>query len=59
MTVIAYRDGVMAADTEASDSIVRVAGVEKVLLGLDGALYGFAGRSSICSEIMAWVGSGK
>lgn len=55
MTVIAYRDGVMAADTSCADSVSKVSWAQKVLRGPDGALYGFAGRVSLCCEIARWV----
>lgn len=58
MTVIAYRDGVMAADTLASDSVLKVAGLRKIARGPDGALYGCGGRASICCEILRWVDGG-
>lgn len=52
MTVIAYRDGVMAADALASDSVLKVAGLRKIARGPDGTLYGCGGRASICCEIL-------
>ena len=58
MTVIAYRDGVMAADTLASDGLLKVAGMRKVVRGSDGVLYGVAGAAGICCAIARWVESG-
>lgn len=58
MTVIAYRDGVMAADTLASDGLLKVAGLRKVVRGSDGTLYGLAGAAGICCGIARWVDGG-
>ena len=58
MTVIAYRDGVMAGDTLASDSVLKVSGLRKVARGADGTLYGFSGRASMCCELLRWVEAG-
>lgn len=58
MTVIVYRDGVMAADTQAEDSLQRVAGLRKVMRGPDGTLYGAAGALALCSAFLRWVDGG-
>jgi ATP-dependent HslUV protease subunit HslV len=58
MTVIAYRDGVMAADTLGSDSVLKVSGMRKIARGPDGTLYGCGGRASICCDFLRWVDGG-
>jgi ATP-dependent HslUV protease subunit HslV len=58
MTVIAYRDGVMAADTQAEDGVSKVGGAVKVARGSDGSLYGFAGRMALCCGLARWVEGG-
>lgn len=58
MTVIAYRDGVMAADTGAwlGDAVVR--GFRKVARGPDGTLYGGCGSMARVCEFLTWVDGG-
>ena len=58
MTVIAYRDGVMAADSLAQDGVLKVSGLQKVIRGDDGSLYGMAGAAGMCCEIRRWIEGG-
>jgi ATP-dependent HslUV protease subunit HslV len=58
MTVIAYRDGVMAADSGSFAGISTFAYARKVARGPDGTLYGVVGRMSEGSAFLAWVDAG-
>ena len=55
MTVIVYRDGVMAADRQSTITGVRACQVTKVARrGSDGALIGVAGDAALASAVMRW-----
>ncbi|WP_426314533.1 hypothetical protein ACN9MF_28345 [Methylobacterium fujisawaense] len=58
MTTIAYRDGVMAADSGSwmGDACHRWA--RKLARGPDGTLYGTAGHAAECEAFLAWVRAG-
>lgn len=55
MTVIAYRDGVMASDSGAFEGDSVYPWSRKVASGADGALWGYAGCSAIGDEFLKWV----
>jgi ATP-dependent HslUV protease subunit HslV len=58
MTVIVFRDGVMASDSGAFSGCDVFPWARKVAKGPDGALWGFAGSAAIGSAFLAWVDSG-
>lgn len=58
MTTIAYRAGVMAADTGSLYGDAKIAGVNKLAVGPDGAVYGAAGNASLARVFLDWVRSG-
>lgn len=57
MTVVAYRHGVMAADSGAAGDFPHP-WARKLARGLDGTLYGVAGVSGECSSFLRWVAAG-
>lgn len=59
MTVIAYRDGVMAADTGAIFSGVVSAGHRKIVRGPDGTLAGASGQMVPASQWLDWIAGGE
>jgi hypothetical protein len=59
MTVVAYRDGVMASDSGAWMGDASHGWAEKLARGMGGALYGVAGRAAQCEEFLAWVRAGE
>ena len=60
MTVIVYRDGVMAADRQSTISGVRVCQVTKLARrATDGALIGVAGDAALASALMRWFLDGE
>ena len=59
MTVIAYRDGVMAADSGSWDQCdVQHSWTRKIARGPDGTLYGVAGNAPEGMAFLAWVDNG-
>ena len=58
MTTIAYRDGVMAADSGAWHGDALNPWAKKVAKGKDGVLYGLTGNAAECSAYIAWVNGG-
>jgi hypothetical protein len=58
MTVIAYRDGVMAADAGGWRGDAVMPWFRKVARGPDGALYGGSGSAARVCEFLAWVDGG-
>jgi ATP-dependent HslUV protease subunit HslV len=58
MTTIAYRDGVMAADSGVwlGDAVVPWA--RKLIRGPDGALFGFSGNAGHATTFFEWVDGG-
>lgn len=58
MTTIAYRAGVMAADTGSLYGDSKIAGVTKLAIGPDGAVYGTTGNASLARVFLDWVRSG-
>lgn len=60
MTVIVYRDGVMAADRQSTIMGVRACEVTKVARRpSDGALIGVAGDAGLASAFMRWFVAGE
>ena len=58
LTVIAYRDGIMAADSGSFSGCCVFPYARKLARGPDGTLYGIAGRLSEASFFLAWVDGG-
>ena len=59
MTTIAYKDGVMAADSGSWIGDLVANGVVKVARGADGSLYGVTGYAGPCSGFIRWVNGGE
>jgi hypothetical protein len=55
MTIIAYRDGVLAADTAAHNGATRICGVTKIARREDGVLAGASGGPDFMGEFLRWV----
>lgn len=55
MTTVAYRDGVIAADSGCWIGDIVVNTIVKVARGADGSLYGVTGRASECQLFLMWV----
>lgn len=56
MTIIAFKDGIMAADSAGFVGSVRVkVGRPKIRRGADGSLYGFAGATSVINLCADWL----
>lgn len=58
MTTIAYRDGVMAADSGCWIGDARHGWARKLARGPDGGLYGCAGNAAQVRAFLAWVDAG-
>lgn len=58
MTIIAYRNGIMAADTGVFAGSTVVGKSVKVVRALDGTLYGACGYSGDAAEFRKWVRDG-
>lgn len=58
MTVIAYRDGVMAADTGGWRGDALIPWFRKVARGPDGTLYGGSGSAARVCAFLTWVDDG-
>jgi ATP-dependent protease HslVU (ClpYQ) peptidase subunit len=55
MTIICYRDGVMAADSLAcTDSGIRTGQIKKIVRNAAGALAGMAGSAGDCASFAEW-----
>ncbi len=52
MTTIAYAKGVMAADTGSWAGDASVSGVNKIVRGVDGTLYGVSGSMALCQRFL-------
>lgn len=59
MTVIAYRDGVMASDSGVFSQGTIMPWGRKVCRGPDGVLYGGVGDVALCSEFLRRVAAGE
>lgn len=56
MTTIAYRDGVMAADTQiGQDSMIVPGKAWKIARLPDGSLAGFCGKMVDCAAVLDWL----
>lgn len=55
MTVIAYRAGIIAADTGSSRDDAAHAYSRKITRDSDGTLYGTAGNAAECDSFLRWV----
>lgn len=58
MTIICYRDGVMASDSQLSDCGVYVGDVKKIARASDGTLAGCSGDRSNAYRFLQWVDAG-
>lgn len=58
MTTIAYRDGVMAADSGARNSGACIPWAQKLARGHDGTLYGVSGSAAESTMFLEWVRDG-
>lgn len=58
MTIICYRDGVMAADTASVSNGLRMATVRKITRCDNGGLFAGAGTSVDCRLVSEWVRAG-
>lgn len=58
MTTIAYRDGVMAADSGVWNGDACSAWARKLAKGSDGTLYGIAGNAAQGTTFLKWVDGG-
>lgn len=59
MTTIAYRDGVLAADTQVNNDGVRVGTVQKVHRRADGHMAAGSGDFSYTQRFIAWFLAGE
>ena len=59
MTAIAYRDGILAADTQDFYGNLRLGISEKIARRKDGALAGAAGRAELCEQFLTAFRNGK
>lgn len=59
MTTIAYRDGVMAADSGVWFGDGLAPWARKLVRGDDGTLYGVCGNSGQCNDFIEWVNAGS
>lgn len=56
MTIVAYRDGVMAADSRLTDgSLIMPNGIRKIFQRADGALVGVTGDAEDVEAARAWT----
>jgi len=55
VTTIAYRNGIMAADSGGWHGDVGVTGACKLVKGRDGSLYGVTGSAAQCREFLEWA----
>lgn len=58
MTTIAFRAGIMAADSGAWMGDAHSSWARKIAVGPDGTLYGAAGNAAECFGFLAWVAAG-
>lgn len=59
MTTIAYRDGVLAADTAIFDRGVYCGAIEKIFRAPDGSLFGVAGKLGDLTRFKDWMMAGE
>ena len=55
MTIIVYRDGVLAADSLSTAGSVRCGTDRKIVRAHDGSLAAAAGTCGSCSEFLSWA----
>jgi ATP-dependent HslUV protease subunit HslV len=55
LTTIAYRDGVLAADTQTCRGYTKIVGLTKVARGPDGRMGGAAGEAGFLTKWLAWI----
>lgn len=58
MTTIAYKAGVMSADTGSRAGDARQNWAQKLAKGPDGTLYGVTGNAAECFSFLCWVNGG-
>lgn len=59
MTTIAYRDGVLAADSAVSVNDLLSASMRKIVCRADGDMAGAAGHAAYCCRFLEWFSSGE
>lgn len=59
MTIICYRDGVLAADTGVFDGDIYVGTTEKIAIAPDGTIGGAAGPLGDIRRFLSWLESGR
>lgn len=59
MTTIAYRDGVLAADSMCSTNGTYLASVDKIHRLDDGRIVGLCGQSGVCRMVVNWLNGGE
>ena len=59
MTVIVYRDGVMASDGGSWAGCASHGWADKLARASDGTLYGFAGNAAEAATFITWVRNGR
>lgn len=58
MTTIAYRDGIMAADTQTTAGDIDRGSCQKIWRLSDGSLLGIAGQIGFEDAVMEWIAAG-
>jgi hypothetical protein len=58
MTILAYRDGVLAADSACTDRGIHIGTVRKLGRAQDGSVFGAAGRIGHCKRFLDWAEAG-
>ncbi|MFC3074936.1 hypothetical protein [Shinella pollutisoli] len=59
MSIIAYRNGVIAADTGGWVGDAKHPFSRKITIGADGTLYGTIGHAPECARFIEWVETGR
>lgn len=59
MTTIAYKDGVLAADTLCVNGYTRAGYLTKIARGSDGVLGGSAGTAAFNRRFLEWITAGR
>lgn len=58
MTTVAYKDGVLAADTQVTDSDTRIANITKIARSRSGWVGGICGGAEMASLFLPWIREG-
>jgi ATP-dependent protease HslVU (ClpYQ) peptidase subunit len=58
VTIVCYRDGIMASDSEISEGQLRVGRVQKAVKMKDGSLVGFCGPLKDMAAWLTWIEKG-